>query len=115
METYKVFRTERFDKEITKKFSKEEQKQVENFEQKQLVENPYVGDPLGFNFFREKRVGGSKRVYFLIYDDLKAVLIVGQSDKKTQQETINVIKSKLPEYYEVIKDAIKQHDEYDRA
>mgnify|MGYP001575585155 CR=1 FL=1 len=111
---YKVFRTEKFDKEILKRFSKEEQKQVVNFEQKQLADNPYVGDPLGFEFFREKRVGG-KRVYFLIYDDLKAVLMVGQSDKKTQQETIDTIKAKLPEYYDVVREAIKQHDEYDHV
>ena len=115
MNKYKVFRTEKFDKEILKKFSKEEQKQVENFEQKQLVENPFVGDHLGFNFFREKRVGGGKRVYFLIYEELKAVLIVGQSDKKTQQETIDAIKSRLPEYYDVVKEAIRQHGEYDHV
>ena len=108
---FKVFRTEKFNKEINRKFSKEEQKQVENFEKKQLVNNPYVGDPLGYRFLREKRVDG-KRVYFLIYDDIKTVLMVGQSDKKTQQETIDAIKARLPEYYEVIKEAIKQHDEF---
>ena len=54
-------------------------------------------------------------MYFLIYDDLKAVLMVAVSDKKTQQETINEIKNKLKDYYFIVKDAIKQHGEYDHA
>ena len=41
--------------------------------------------------------------------------MVGQSDKKTQQETIDTIKAKLPEYYDVVREAIKQHDEYDHV
>jgi len=109
---YSVFRTEKFDKELAKQFSKEEQRQVENFEKKQLVENPYVGDPLGYKFFREKKVGG-KRVYFLIYDDIKAVLMVAVSDKKVQKETIGDIKGMLELYHEVIMESIKQHGEYD--
>ncbi len=110
---YAVFRTERFDKELAKQFSKEEQRQVETFEKKQLVENPYVGDPLGYKFFREKKVGG-KRVYFLVYDGIKAVLMVAVSDKKAQQETIDEIKGRLEDYYDVVKEAIKQHGGYGR-
>lgn len=107
---YSVFRTERFDKECAKDLSKEQLKQVEKFERKQLVGNPYVGDPLGYKFFREKKLGG-KRVYFLIYDDIGAVLMVGVSDKKAQRETIDAIKSRLADYHEVIREAIKQHGE----
>ncbi len=108
---YAVFRTEKFDKEFARQFSKEEQRQVENFEKKQLVENPDVGKPLGYRFFREKKVGG-KRVYFLIYEDIKAVLIVAVSDKKAQQETIDDIRSRLEDYHGVVKEAIKRHGEY---
>lgn len=81
---YAVFRTKKFDKEFDKRLSREEQKEIENFEKKNLVN-------------------------YLIYDDLKAVLMVGISDKKAQQETIDEIKSRLTEYYEVIKEAIRQH------
>ncbi len=108
---YKVFRTSRFDKELEKQLSKEEQKEVENFEKKQLTNYPYVGDPLSFRFFREKKVGG-KRVYFLVYEDIKAVLMIAISDKKTQQATIDEVKNHLDNYYQIIKDAVKQHDEY---
>ncbi len=72
-----------------------------------MAENPYGGDPLGYVFFREKRLG-VKRVYFLIYEELKAILMVAVSDKKTQQETIDEIKGKLSEYYETVKEAIRK-------
>ncbi|QQG38812.1 MAG: hypothetical protein HYS32_04410 [Candidatus Woesearchaeota archaeon] len=111
---YAVFRTAKFEKEVSKQLSKENIIRLENLEKKQLRMNPKVGDPLGFNFFREKRING-KRVYFLIYDDLKAVLMIGLSDKKTQQETIDIIKGNLGEYYNIIKEAIKRHGEYDYA
>jgi len=100
---YKVYRTETFDRQV-RKLSKEEQKQVERIEQ-QLKVNPFVGKPLGYAFFREKRIR-EKRIYYLIYVDLVVVLLVGLSDKKTQQATINEIKNKLPEYYEAVKKAL---------
>ena len=76
-----------------------------------MTQSPYVGDPLGYEFFSEKKIKG-KRVYFLVYYDIRAVLMVGISDKKAQRETIDGIKSRLNEYYEVVKEAIKQHGEY---
>ena len=108
---YTIFHTEKFDRELARQFSKEEQRQVENFEKKQLVGNPNVGKPLGYRFFREKKAGG-KRVYFLIYEDVNAVLMVAVSDKKAQQETIDDIRSRLEDYHEVVKEAIKRHGEY---
>ena len=39
-----------------------------------------------------------KSFYFLVYDDLKAVLMVSISDKKEQQDTIDKIKDFLPEF-----------------
>ena len=108
---YAVYRTAKFDKEFSKKLSNEEQKEVENLEKNQLTDNPYTGDPLGYRFFREKKLGG-KRVYFLVYDDLKAVLMIAISDKRTQQDTINEIKNMLKDYYFIVKDAIKQHGGY---
>jgi len=109
---YTVFRTKRFDKELLKQFSEKDRKQVNQFEKKQLTKNPYVGDPLGYTFFREKKFKG-KRVYYLIYEDLKCVLMIGISNKKTQQDTIDDIKGKLKEYHQVIKETLMQHDEFD--
>jgi putative component of toxin-antitoxin plasmid stabilization module len=97
---YRVYRTETFDKRV-KKLSRKEQNQITRIEN-QLKINPFVGKPLGYRFFREKKIGG-KRIYYLIYEEMVIILLVGLSDKKTQQATINKIKDKLPEYYEAIK------------
>ena len=92
---YKVYNTTRFDKELSK-LSLEEQKRIQSI-YTQLRDNPYVGDQLRYKFLREKRLK-EKRIYYLIYDDLKAVLIVAISDKKTQQDTINHIVDFFEEY-----------------
>lgn len=65
-----------------------------------LTENPYVGKPLGYPYLREKKIGG-RRVYYLIYEDLKLVLLVATSDKKNQQGTIDHIKGNLDEFRKV--------------
>ena len=75
--------------------------EIQNFEIK-LSENPFVGKPLGLVFFREKKLNG-RRVYYLIYEKFVIVLMVAISDKKTQQPTIEAIKNKLNEYYDLVK------------
>ena len=102
---FKVFRTATFEKEFYK-LENQEQKEIQKFEA-DLSENPFIGKPLGFVFFREKRLNG-KRVYYLIYEDFVVVLMVAISDKKTQQATIDAIKEKLKEYYEMIKENLKK-------
>ena len=62
-----------------------------------LAENPYSGKPLGYPYLREKRID-NRRIYYLIYDDLKLVLLVATSDKKNQQATINHLKENLDEF-----------------
>ena len=93
-----------------KKFSKlsyQEQTRIEII-YKQLRENPYVGDQLRYKFLREKRLD-EKRIYYLVYDDLNAVLIVGISDKKTQKETINQIVNFFDDYRLYIEKLLKQN------
>ena len=46
---------------------------------------------------REKRIR-EKRVYFLVYDDLQATLIIAIGGKKDQQATINHIVNYFDEY-----------------
>lgn len=93
--TYKVYVTESFNK-ILNSFSKFEQ-EIINKIFFQLKENPYVGDSIRYKFLREKRIK-DKRLYYLVYDNYKLVLVVGISDKKTQQRTIDNIVSLLPEF-----------------
>ena len=58
-----------------------------------------IGKPISYDFFREKKIG-DKRIYFLVYKDFALILLVGSSDKKMQQETIDEIKCLLPEFKE---------------
>ena len=62
-----------------------------------IRDNPYASGQLRYRNLREKRIR-EKRVYFLIYDDLKAVLVVAISGKKDQQATINHIIYYFDEY-----------------
>ncbi|HLD97122.1 MAG TPA: hypothetical protein VI934_02150 [Candidatus Nanoarchaeia archaeon] len=71
----------------------------------QLKKTSDVGKPLGYPFFKEKKLD-KYRVYFLVYEDLDTVLLITISDKKTQQETISQIKGKLDFYSETIKKSI---------
>ncbi len=68
----------------------------------QLKETHDVGKPLGYPFFREKKIG-KYRVYFLVYEDVDTVLLITISDKKTQQDTIDKIKENLDYYYNLIR------------
>ena len=103
---YKVFRTDDFEKLMYKILTKEQQKRVGKIEV-EISEEGFTGKPLGYKFLREKRVGGDKRIYFLVYEDLNAVLMVALSDKKTQQETIDKIKEYLPEFRRLMEELVK--------
>jgi len=75
---------------------------------KQVEENPYVGDALQIKSIREKRFNG--RRIFVIFEDLKAVLIVAISDKKNQQKVIDFIRDNLNEYRALIKKILDEQD-----
>lgn len=102
---YTVYTTENFDKEI-KELSGEEQRRIQKIFM-QLKENPYVGDQIRYRHFREKRLK-EKRVYYLVYDDLKAVLVVAISGKKAQRETIGRIVKYFNEYGFYMKNLLKK-------
>ena len=72
-----------------------------------LAENPYVGKPLSYSFLREKKIGG-RRIYYLIYEDIKLLLLIATSDKKGQQVTIDHIRKHLNEFRIVAEDISKQ-------
>ena len=92
---YAVYTTESFEKEI-KKLPDPDKKMIQKIFL-QLKENPYVGDQIRYRFFREKRIR-EKRIYYLIYEDLSAVLVAAFGGKKAQQETIDRIIELLPEF-----------------
>ncbi|MCX6741759.1 MAG: hypothetical protein NTX24_01110 [Candidatus Pacearchaeota archaeon] len=101
---YAVYTTESFEKEV-EKFSEADKTIIKNIFL-QLKENPYVGDQIRYKFFREKRLR-EKRIYYLVYDNLSAVLVVASSDKKAQQETIDEIIKYLPDFKEYLETLLK--------
>ncbi|MEK6933456.1 MAG: hypothetical protein AABW75_01110 [Nanoarchaeota archaeon] len=92
---YEVYTTESFDKEI-ERLSKNDQEIIQKMFLK-IGDNPYTSDQLRYRHLREKRIR-EKRVYFLVYDDLQAVLIVAIGGKKDQQASINHIVNYFDEY-----------------
>ena len=103
---YRIFRTKEFIKQFEKlpESFQEEIKKLRN----RIKENPFVGDPIGYKFFREKKLKWL-RLYFLIYEDIVVVLFLAISDKKTQQATIDEIKMRLTEYYIDVHKKLKEN------
>ena len=97
---YKIFTTEEFDRRFGK-LDQQLQQQIRK-EIDQLEDNPYAGKPLGFAFFREKKVQ-NYRIYYLIYDEFVVVFVITISTKKDQQDAIDKIKSLIPYYRGEIK------------
>ena len=73
----------------------------------QLTENPFVGSQLQIRSLREKRLR-EKRLYYLVFEDLKAVLIISISDKKAQQKTIDLIILNINEYRKYLLELLKE-------
>src|SRR3989344_4440575 len=94
---YAVYALNVFDKEVEK--LPDSDKKIIRKISLQLKENPYVGDQIRYRFFREKRTR-EKRIYYIVYDDLKIVLMVTIGGKKAQKETIDKIVSYFKEYRE---------------
>jgi len=103
MKIYEIYTTAQFDIDFIN-LDNSLKIQIEN-EIEQLKTNPYVGKPLGYKFFREKKVK-NYRFYYLIYDEYVVVFVIAISDKKDQQKVIDQIKHLIPFYREQIKNRI---------
>ncbi len=97
---YQIFTTKEFDSSFSK-LDTEIQRQIAK-EIDQLEANPYVGKPLGYSFFREKKVGGFRMCY-LIYDEYIVVFVIALSGKKDQKQAIGTIRKLIPYYLEEMK------------
>mgnify|MGYP000347872606 CR=1 FL=1 len=102
---FAVVGTETYEKELSK-WPKADRDVAEKIPQK-LAVNPFVGRQLTYRFLREKRID-ERRVYYLIYEDLKLVLLVATSGKKDQQTTIDHIKSELDKFREIAEKIAKR-------
>lgn len=102
---FNVIGTDTYLEEIGK-WSKADRASAEKIPKKIAV-NPFIGNQLSYPFLREKRIK-EKRIYYLIYEDLKLVLLVAVSGKKDQQATIDHIKENLDEFRKVAEHISKQ-------
>ncbi len=104
---FKVFTTQEFDKDIIL-LEKAEQERIEKILKQLKEQGGDVGKPLsGLTFFREKKFEG-KRLYFLVYKELSVILVVGISNKKAQQATINRILLDVAEYQQVVFETLRK-------
>ncbi len=103
----RVFKLAEFDKDCSK-LDKSEQIRVEKILEQLYVMGSVVGKPLaGLSYFREKKFDG-KRLYFLYYRNLNVILVVGISDKKAQQTTINKILQEISYYHQHVLELVKK-------
>ena len=98
--TFRILTTSVFDK-LFEQLSRVEKERIIKLKDS-LKLNPFSGKPLGYCFFREKKIGGN-RLYYLIYEDKLIILFVFYSNKKMQQQTINKIKFELEKYKAYVK------------
>jgi len=102
---FTVIGTDTYLKEISK-WPKDYQEIASKIPTK-LKENPLLGKQLTYTFLRESKIK-ERRVYYLIYEDFKLILLVATSGKKDQQKTINHIKRNFDEFRKVAKDISRQ-------
>ena len=109
MPRFRVFKTAQFDSDYSG-LDKREKGRVEKI-LKQLVEKgDQVGKPLsGLGFFREKKFG-SKRLYYLVYEEVLIILALAISDKKAQPVTINKILLNLAEYQRYVFETLRKKE-----
>ena len=103
--TYSIYHSSTFDIKL-EQFPKDFKEWLDKIED-QLIENPYVGDHIRVPWFREKKKG-KFRIYYLIYDEIKAVYLIGISEKKDQQRVINTIWLLIDYYREEIRNLIRK-------
>ncbi len=101
---FRVFRSDWYQKKLDR-LDKTERTKVEVFEQRLKLE-PFSGKPLGYKFFREKKLNG-KRILFLVYEGHNSVFLITITDKKAQQHEIDMIKNNLDIYKSKLERVLK--------
>ncbi len=93
---FRVFKSPGFEKKASKILTRSELLELEKLIEKMKL-GIITGKTITYDFPKEKKIGG-KKIYFLVYANIKIVLLVSASNKKYQQETIDEIKLLLPEF-----------------
>lgn len=96
---YEIYATDTF-KDIYVSLDKNEQDWINKIKE-HFKEYP-TGKPLGYKWFREKKYL-DKRLYFLIDETTKRILLVSFASKKEQREVIDFIKINMAELLNYLK------------
>lgn len=91
---YKVYRTEKIN-ELYQRLDFSEQNWIQKME-KHLANNPQ-GKILKYPWFREKKYG-DKRLYFIIDEKSRKILLLDFRSKKEQQKIINFTLQNMQEF-----------------
>lgn len=105
MKKYSLVLTENFNKD----FSKIIPNNLKEYARRrlELLEfEPYRGKVLCYDFFREIKIK-KFRIYYMIYEDVLAVLAIAVGDKKTQKNMIESIKQKRKYFAMLVLDSVK--------
>ena len=95
MEIYTVYTTETFDK-LFNSLEKSEQNWIIKI--KERLEDHPAGKILRYHWFREKRyLRRNKRLYYLIDEELKKILLVSFAPKKDQHKIVEFVIQNMPE------------------
>lgn len=106
MSMFRIFKTATFDEEYAT-LDGSERSRVDNLIEDLFENGDLTGKPLQVPFFREKKFGG-KRVLYLVYKQFSSILIVGITDKKEQQATINEVLVHLDQYEQYVVSKLKE-------
>ncbi len=97
--SYRIYATETF-KTLYHSLETDEQIWIDKIK-KNLEEYP-TGKILKYKWFREKRYG-NKRLYYLLNDENKKILLVSFASKKEQQKIIDFITLNMKELLSYLK------------
>lgn len=88
MTEFEIFETELFSK-LFASLDERENAWIRKMKD-QLRQNPLAGKPLRFSWLKEKKFE-NKRLYFLVSEKTKRILLIAFATKKNQQQVIDQI------------------------
>lgn len=106
MGKFRIFKTAAYDEDY-EKLDHSERLRVDDIVDSLFDSGDVTGRPLGLPFFREKKFDG-KRVLYLVYSKLSAILLLAITDKKIQEATINEVLLHLDQYKQYVIGQLKK-------
>ncbi|MEK6873165.1 MAG: hypothetical protein AABW90_04200 [Nanoarchaeota archaeon] len=99
MKNYGVYKTDSF-KKLFETLDRNEQNWIKKI--KENLDESVTGKPLRFSWFREKKYL-NKRLYFLVDEQRKKILLVSFASKKDQQKSIDFIIDNKDEFFDLLR------------